>query len=1265
MRIRWIPYVIAGVALLAALAVLARDPKTLDLADKYASVLSLIVAGTALHLGRRRQPPVDADGEEAARKLAEHVKRQWQQEIGVRLLRHPRPLRLRWSPSRSTAAGVPQAKPGRLDRDGHAAQHLVALVRRTRPRQLVVLGEPGSGKSSLMALFVVDAIDLRHTGDPVPVLLALPTWDAGEPLDEWIARRIDEDYPGRAGRLVREQRILPVLDGLDELPLPALHQAFDELNRIAPIMPGLVVTSRPGEYDDVVSGRGPLSAAAVVRIEHVAPDDAVAFLTESDLRGSARWAPVADRLRRDPRGDLATTFANPLMISLARSAYQSPKSDPRLLLTMDAGTLERHLLEKFLTNAYPGDAPRRWLTVLAAGTRLRWWTLATQVHPTVIVVTIGLLVAALGAAAGGGFAALSGYRPGVATAYAAVTGLAVGVLAGRRAARVHQPPGMLAVVAAALRDGLVSGAIFAVGATVVLMSATSEPAVEFFGPFGVVGVVGGSLLGIISNGLAAGRRMVPQRFGRRLGALPRRLVEGCLTAVPFTVPVATVVAALNAVDRWDPERGWLAVLPQALLDTLVIGAAGALVVGVPVGVGRWLSVPGEADEGTDGTATFRSSLRAERETLLVTTAGAALAVGAVTAAVVGLAGAGLAGVGGGSPAVAAAVAAALAATLVAVLAAFGSGAPWVAYTISRLWLAARGRLPWDLTGFLEAAHRHEVLRQDGPAYRFRHDRLRSHLAGAPPLTPRRDRYAAHRRGTVVTAFAGVVLMLVTGVTVVPDALESVAAKLAATACRVSITVDVTPEYQSRLVTAVRRFNESRSAVCQPVWLVSGSRDPLATPDPDQAQVWIPVSSAMVDLLRSREPGVVADGDFDRHAYDPLVLAVPASAAQRFDGVGWPDVAGYLREATSSPRVVVPNPTRSISGLNTVYGLREVVGATAAKVASAEITSAEVTRGVADLFAKATVTEDETRFLCAGSGSADTVVITREEIVSSANRGESCRSGRPTFRWATIRLTDGALPADMPYAVLSSASRAQRLLAEDLKKFLRERIAHVWPYPPRETPGRANTRARLAPGLPAQVAALWETIRPPVTSVLLVDTSGSMAGRAGFVMLAAVQGGVNRLRPVDRLGLWTFSDRSGGGDSGIRAHVPTGPAADVRERVSQELARQRAAGAGTDPHAAILAVREHVRETEPATRPVNVIVVTDGQDTSRIPAGEVIFALRRQDGPIVRVIGILPDSASPLVIKGLTEISEASGGATFTTATSDDVAEALRTALSLY
>lgn len=60
--------------------------------------------------------------------------------------------------------------------------------------------------------------------------------------------------------------------------------------------------------------------------------------------------------------------------------------------------------------------------------------------------------------------------------------------------------------------------------------------------------------------------------------------------------------------------------------------------------------------------------------------------------------------------------------------AWQAGTAWTRFTLTRLWLAARGRTPLRLMTFLADAHRRGVLRRTGPTYGFRHARLRDHLA---------------------------------------------------------------------------------------------------------------------------------------------------------------------------------------------------------------------------------------------------------------------------------------------------------------------------------------------------------------------------------------------------------------------------------------------------------------------------------------------------------------------------------------------------------
>lgn len=57
---------------------------------------------------------------------------------------------------------------------------------------------------------------------------------------------------------------------------------------------------------------------------------------------------------------------------------------------------------------------------------------------------------------------------------------------------------------------------------------------------------------------------------------------------------------------------------------------------------------------------------------------------------------------------------------------------WWWFTVARIWLAARGRLPWELMVFLEDARKLGVLRQAGAAYQFRHALVQDRLAGDRP-----------------------------------------------------------------------------------------------------------------------------------------------------------------------------------------------------------------------------------------------------------------------------------------------------------------------------------------------------------------------------------------------------------------------------------------------------------------------------------------------------------------------------------------------------
>lgn len=61
---------------------------------------------------------------------------------------------------------------------------------------------------------------------------------------------------------------------------------------------------------------------------------------------------------------------------------------------------------------------------------------------------------------------------------------------------------------------------------------------------------------------------------------------------------------------------------------------------------------------------------------------------------------------------------------------------WAPYTVARVWLALRGKLPWRLMTFLSEAREAGVLHQSTSVYQFRHRLLRDQLRADHPYRQR-------------------------------------------------------------------------------------------------------------------------------------------------------------------------------------------------------------------------------------------------------------------------------------------------------------------------------------------------------------------------------------------------------------------------------------------------------------------------------------------------------------------------------------------------
>jgi hypothetical protein len=402
-RVPWSRRFGTAVLVLVALALAVatvRSVTTGHLGDaaNIAQLLSLAVDLGVLVVSLVRRHPVPATSAELAEAtdlLAEQVATQWRAELGWRGLFDPEPIRTVWFPTGS-------------DRQAAGSTTNVAAIADlflVPGRRLVLVGEPGMGKTTLAALLLLELVERRPVGGPVPLLLSISDWNpATLRFDAWLARRLAEDYPALRARqlgtdtprqLVNRRLVLPVLDGVDEAPEAVRRLILAGLNRYLAKSDLLVLTCRKDLYEAVGET---LHGALVYEAAPVARDDVVGFLAGCiTTNHEEQWR----SLLVAPAGTALEHVLSPFVLWLIRTVYLDGKRDPTPLIRQfpSAAELQNHLLgflvESTLVSEPPGVVDRpsaplyrwdpakatRYLQFLARGSAARrqraisWWTM--------------------------------------------------------------------------------------------------------------------------------------------------------------------------------------------------------------------------------------------------------------------------------------------------------------------------------------------------------------------------------------------------------------------------------------------------------------------------------------------------------------------------------------------------------------------------------------------------------------------------------------------------------------------------------------------------------------------------------------------------------------------------------------------------------------------------------------------------------------------------------------------------------------------------
>ncbi len=536
--------------------------------------------------------------------------------------------------------------------------------------RMVVLGEPGAGKTVLALTLICRLLEHRQTLDdqtrsktPVPVRFDLTGWDTARGLEDWLTEALLDRFGGltrdSARGLVDANLVLPVLDGLDEMDLSSRQPtrsraAIRQLNkylaggRLLPV----VVTCRRQEYAQI--GEELVDAVEVV-INPLSPDQirtdmAHELAPKSDQEARAAWKHL--NKRDEVLGLLKTPWSLTLLAVYLRDGGPSSVLMRQPAEQSDAFNVRvwQALLDKYIPARtrssddtwYSPEQVRRWCTGLAAN-------LDTDVD---------ILLTDIWRVGGAGR---------VRTLQAV---LSVALLIA-----------LTAISVLSLPDGnyqdMIDEVLYSVG------HPSAIPAVRWIGAGGFVVMIVFAIRRIVTlarsdtiahaiRPIALGQIRTQQGRRQFVRSLVPRLVFGIVVGIVFGIVF-----------------GLLDGLLDGLVFGLVVGLLAATAFGVLDGLGA-----------RDPSLT--SPVSAVYSDLAIW-----LAVG-LTAILLFGPGFGL-GVGLGFGLV------------------LGLGAVWIRYMCGLSVAAVQRSLPLRLARFLGWAERAGILRRSGPAYQFRHLTLRDHL----------------------------------------------------------------------------------------------------------------------------------------------------------------------------------------------------------------------------------------------------------------------------------------------------------------------------------------------------------------------------------------------------------------------------------------------------------------------------------------------------------------------------------------------------------
>lgn len=266
--------------------------------------------------------------ERAAEALAVKLRNQALDWEALHMIDRPAPLPVQWNNAPDRLAAPWSAIRRNWDNTspialGGSIEQIAEIFAKVPSGRLVVLGGRGSGKTVIASRFMLSLLPKAGTvpvGMTLPVLFSMASWDPDQKkFRTWLTEELvgvdptlDRLMPSGnklAYELLDRGRILPILDGLDELASSVRAAALEALSDSLRHDDRVLVTSRLAEYSAAVQQVGPLAEAAAIVIDDLQVTDLKEYFGAIPMaRQRDSWSFVLARLAAAATGSSAAAL---------------------------------------------------------------------------------------------------------------------------------------------------------------------------------------------------------------------------------------------------------------------------------------------------------------------------------------------------------------------------------------------------------------------------------------------------------------------------------------------------------------------------------------------------------------------------------------------------------------------------------------------------------------------------------------------------------------------------------------------------------------------------------------------------------------------------------------------------------------------------------------------------------------------------------------------------------------------------------------------